>query len=137
MLIQALGLLVGTGFIALFGTAADTATLIVAMIGLGACKGFYDSGIFASLYDVVELRARASAAGVMNTIGWAGGFLGTLAFGAFAEHGRYTSEVENMSEALTWGSLVYLASGVILIAAAVVYSRSNVSINAMRTSDGH
>jgi hypothetical protein len=45
-------------------------TLLLAMTCFGICKGFYDSGIFASLYDAIEPRARGSAAGLMNTVGW-------------------------------------------------------------------
>jgi hypothetical protein len=73
----------------------------------------------------------------MNTVGWAGGFLGTILFGWIADHGRYTSEVANMSEALTWGSLIYLVSGVVLIAAAVVYARSNATFPQTRPTDVH
>jgi MFS family permease len=118
IIVQGLGLFVGAGFIVLLGRAAETPTLIAAMVGFGFCKGFYDSGIFASLYDVIEPRARASAAGVMNTIGWAGGALGTLSFGLLAEHGRHSTEVDNMSEAIGWGSFIYLASALVLFSAA-------------------
>jgi MFS family permease len=62
MLAQAVGLLVGAGFIAVVGLTDSVRTLILAMICFGLCKGFYDSGIFASLYDVVHPRSRASAA---------------------------------------------------------------------------
>ena len=43
------------------------------MTAFGVCKGFYDSGIFASLYDSIEPSARGTAAGLMNTVGWGGG----------------------------------------------------------------
>ena len=73
------------------------------MVAFGFCKGFYDSGIFASLYDTIEPRARATAAGLMNTIGWAGGAIGTMTIGAVAKYGRHASKAENMSEAIAWG----------------------------------
>ena len=41
------------------------------MVVFGLCKGCYDAGIFASLYDVVPPRSRATAAGLMNTLGGA------------------------------------------------------------------
>src|SRR3989442_3100454 len=69
MMIQAFGLVAGAGFLFLVGKTANTATLIFAMTVFGACKGFYDSGIFASLYDSIDSRARGTAAGVLNTFG--------------------------------------------------------------------
>jgi MFS family permease len=70
--IQACGLLIGALFVAIVGRTTETATLLLAMAVFGACKGFYDSGIFASLYDSIDPRARGSAAGLMNTVGWGG-----------------------------------------------------------------
>ncbi len=49
--------------------------VIAALIGAGLCKGIYDANIFASLFDVVPPEDRGTAAGLMNTVGWTGGFL--------------------------------------------------------------
>ena len=76
MLVQATGLLIGSAFVFLIGTTNDVKTLLIAMTVFGAAKGLYDSNIFASLYDAVPPTARATAAGVMNTVGWAGGACG-------------------------------------------------------------
>ena len=57
ILVQALGLLVGAGFVMLVGRTESTRVLLAAMAAFGFCKGFYDSGIFASLYDAVGPRA--------------------------------------------------------------------------------
>jgi len=69
MLIQGLGLVGGATFVFLVGKTSNTTTLIIAMTIFGLCKGFYDSGIFASLYDNIEAHARGTAAGIMNTVG--------------------------------------------------------------------
>ena len=122
IVVQALGLLVGAGFVVMVGRAVDTTTLIVAMAAFGFCKGFYDSGIFASLYDAIEPRARATAAGIMNTVGWAGGALGPLAIGWAATHGRHASEVENMSDAIALGGWVYLVGAAVLLATVVLFA---------------
>ena len=58
MFVQAAGLLIGASFVFLVGHTASTTTLLFAMSAFGLCKGFYDSGIFASLYDAIEPRAR-------------------------------------------------------------------------------
>ena len=56
------------------------------LIGGGA-----NSGIFASVYDTIEPRARGTAAGIMNTVGWGGGALGPLFVGLAAKYGRSLS----------------------------------------------
>jgi MFS family permease len=117
MLVQTLGLLAGAALVLVVGKTSHTATLLAAMTGFGLCKGFYDSGIFASLYDVIEPRARGTAAGLMNTVGWGGGALGPLFFGFVAKYGGSKSAVENMSNAIAAGSLFYLAAAACLIGA--------------------
>ena len=117
MMVQALGLMVGSVFVFLVGNTRSSTTLIVAMTIFGAAKGFYDSGIFASLYDLVEPRTRGTAAGIMNTVGWSGGALGPLFVGLAAKYGG-ASEVENMSQAIAWCGAIYLV-GVLCLAGAI------------------
>jgi MFS family permease len=114
ILIQALGLLGGAWFVMTVGHTQSIHVLIAAMAAFGLCKGCYDSGIFASLYDVIEPRARATAAGMMNMVGWIGGGLGPLAIGWAATHGRHASKVENMSDAIALGGYVYLIGAAVL-----------------------
>ena len=124
MLVQALGLLAGSVFVYAVGVTHETSTLLVAMSLFGFCKGFYDSNIFASLYDFVEPRVRATAAGIMNTVGWGGGAMAPLLFGWLAKHGRHKSEVENMSETISLGGAIYLL-GAFLLLTAVYLQRRN------------
>jgi MFS family permease len=117
MIVQAIGLAAGAGFVFLVGKTASTSTLIFAMTIFGLCKGFYDSGIFASLYDSIEPRARGTAAGIMNTVGWGGGALGPLFVGLASKYGGKATEVENMSEAISWCGAIYLVAAVFVGAA--------------------
>jgi MFS family permease len=123
MLVQGAGLLLGATFVYLVGHTTSTTTLLVAMTGFGFCKGFYDSGIFASLYDVVEPRARGTAAGIMNTVGWGGGALGPLFVGLAAQYGR-GSEIENMSAAISSCAVIYLLGAALLLAAVMRVQRA-------------
>lgn len=107
MLTQALGLFGGVAFLFLTGWTLLVPVLVVAMIGFGYFKGVYDANIWASLYDVVKPERRATAVGVMNSIGWVGGALGTVAVAAAAQ--RY-----GMSACLSATSLMYLALGALL-----------------------
>ncbi len=117
ILIQAFGLLAGSVPVFFVGYTNHVTTLLVAMTLFGLCKGFYDANIFASLFDVVEPRARATAAGLMNTIGWSGGALGPLCVGWVARNGSRGTEVENMSLAIAACGGVYLVGAIFLIAA--------------------
>jgi MFS family permease len=126
MLVQGAGLLFGATFVYLVGHTSSTTTLLVAMTGFGFCKGFYDSGIFASLYDVVEPRARGTAAGIMNTVGWGGGALGPLFVGLAAQYGR-GSEIENMSVAISSCAVIYLLGAALLLAAVMRARRPRIT----------
>jgi MFS family permease len=110
MLVQALGLLVGASFVGLVGLTSSVTTLLASMTLFGLCKGLYDANIFASLFDVVEPRARATAAGIMNTVGWGGGALGPLAVGFATQYGRHEKPIDNMSEAIAFGAIIYVIS---------------------------
>jgi MFS family permease len=120
MLVQAVGLLVGSIFVVLVGITHQISVLIVAMTAFGACKGLYDSNIFAALYDQVHPAARATAAGLMNTVGWGGGALGPVAVGWIARHGPLRTEIENMSMGIAWCGAIYLAGAVVLMALVVL-----------------
>jgi MFS family permease len=122
IVVQAIGLLAGATFVFLVGNTNHQTTLIVAMTFFGLCKGFYDSGIFASLYDAIEPRARGTAAGIMNTVGWGGGAFGPWLVGRIAEHGSKPTKIQNMSDAIGWGGALYLV-GAALLAGAIVFAR--------------
>ena len=115
VMVQAAGLICGAIFVFFVGRTPDHSTLIVAMTLFGFCKGFYDSGIFASLYDSLEPRARGTAVGIMNTIGWGGGAFGPWFVGWIADHGRKPTKIENMSEAISWGGMIYILAAALLL----------------------
>lgn len=106
VLVQMVSLLLGIGSIVAVGYAAHLGTLIVAMVFFGLCKGGYDSGLYASLYDYVEPSLRGAAAGLMVTFGWSGGALGALVIGAVSSHGAGSS-MDRMSHAIIWSASVY------------------------------
>ena len=126
MLVQATGLLAGATFVGLVGFTDDVTTLLVAMTVFGLCKGLYDSNIFASLYDVIEPRVRATAAGVMNTVGWGGGALGPLAVGIATKYGRHANQMANMSEAIAFGAIIYVLGAALLLFAFLVTAKNDV-----------
>ncbi len=123
MLVQALGLLSGAGFVFLTGTTREVGVLMFAMSVFGFCKGLYDANIFASLYDVVDPRARASAAGLMNCVGWAGGAMAPALIGRLVTYGGAANEVANFSRAIAFGGIIYLVGAALLVGAFLLLAR--------------
>ena len=122
MLVQASALLLGSLCVVSVGHAATMGALVAAMICFGLCKGAYDGGIFASVFDLVTPGERASVAGLMNMIGWAGGALGPLAVGLASTCGSGTP-VDRMSAAIAWSGLAYLLAAGLILAAFRVFRK--------------
>ncbi len=95
----------------------------LASSGAGFCKGIFDANIFASLYDVVPVEDRGTAAGLMNTVGWTGGFIAPTVIG-------FTSQRYGLGAAIAWTAPVYLVSAVLAFLAAQVAVRTAPSIAA-------
>jgi MFS family permease len=111
MLTQALGLFLGIPFLFFTGWAASVPAVVLGMIGFGYCKGLYDANIFASLYDVVAVRQRGIAAGMLNSLGWLGGGFAPVAIALAAN--RY-----GMGPSISGTALVYCLSGLLMLLAA-------------------
>jgi MFS family permease len=108
-LVQSVGLLVGAPVVFLTGWTRDIEVLVGAMAGFGLFKGLYDANIWASLYDVVPARRRATAQGLMNAVGWLGAGVAPVAVAAASD--RY-----GMAACLSATSAVYLLCGGLLLA---------------------
>jgi MFS family permease len=122
IVVQLAGLLAGAVFIFLVATTKNVVLLFGAMAAFGFCKGFYDSGIFASLFDGIDPGARGTATGLMNTVGWTGGALGPLFVGFMAKHGSRGTELENMSDGIAAGAIGYIVCA-ILLGIAIIMAR--------------
>jgi MFS family permease len=107
MMAQTLGLLCGAPFIFMVGWTLHVPLLIVAMACFGLFKGIYDSNIWASLHDVVPPERRATAVGVVNSIGWLGAGTATVTIAA-------ASQRFGMSACISATSLIYLSLAVVL-----------------------
>jgi MFS family permease len=116
MMTQALGLFAGVPFLLLSGLTRQVPVFVIAMTGFGFFKGIYDANIWASLHDVVPVERRASAVGVMNSVGWLGGGFAPIAIGAASAH-------YGMSACLSATSAIYLAFGLLLAAGVMRYMR--------------
>jgi sugar phosphate permease len=75
------GLLLGAPFIYWIGQSASVQGCYVTLALFGLFRGVYDSNLFASLYDVVEPRLRASATGLMLSFAFVVGSLAPAILG--------------------------------------------------------
>jgi predicted MFS family arabinose efflux permease len=107
MMTQMLGLFCGVPFIFVVGWTRQVPLLILAMACFGLFKGLYDSNIWASLHDVVPPQRRATAVGVVNSIGWLGAGTATVTIAV-------ASQRFGMSACISATSLVYLFLAVVL-----------------------
>ncbi|MDR0335689.1 MAG: MFS transporter [Planctomycetaceae bacterium] len=68
--IQILGLLFCAPFVLLLALSPNIIGCYIGLAGFGFFRGVYESNLFASLFDVVELRFRATAVGFMLSVGF-------------------------------------------------------------------
>jgi MFS family permease len=115
-LVQSVSLLVGAPVVFLTGWTRDVNVLVAAMAGFGFFKGLYDANIWASLYDVVPARRRATAQGLMNAVGWLGAGVAPVAVAAASAH-------YGMAACLSATSVIYLLCGSLLLAGALKMTR--------------
>ena len=108
MMTQAIGLMAGVPFIFITGWTVSVPLLVLALAGFGYFKGLYDANIWASLHDVVPPERRATAVGVMNSIGWLGGGIAPVAMAS-------ASGVWGMGMCLSATSAVYAVAGLLLV----------------------
>jgi len=113
-LMQTVGLLAGAPVVFLTGWGGNVEVLVVALAGFGFFKGLYDANIWASLYDVVPARRRATAQGLMNAVGWLGAGIAPVAVAAASD--RY-----GMAACLSATSAVYLLCGGLLLAGTAAF----------------
>jgi len=114
--IQAGGMLLGAPFIFLAGWVNSPLAVFVALALFGFFRGVYDSNLFASPYEVVQPRARATATGLMLAVGFCGGGIGPL----FA--GRLSQQF-SLGTALSATSVFYVLGGVLLLVDCMFFFR--------------
>jgi MFS family permease len=115
MAVQAVGVLCGAPFVVLCGLTRSVGMLVFALTAWGFFKGLYDSNIWASLFDVVRPAARGTACGLMNCMGWlAGGGSAPIVIGLIAQR-------ETLGLAIALASIVYVASGILLLIGIVFF----------------
>ncbi len=81
MLLQGMGLLLASPFIAMMGLSTNVVLAFVGFAGFGFWRSFFDANTYAVLYDVVPKKYHASATGISLFLGWSIGSLAPLILG--------------------------------------------------------
>jgi dipeptide/tripeptide permease len=109
-------LFLATPFIFLLG-AAETKMAVLVSLGLfGLFRGFYDSNLFASPYEVIRPQARATATGLMLAVAFLLGGVSPLLTG-------WLSQQVSLGAALSATSIFYFGAALLLSADALWFFR--------------
>jgi MFS family permease len=85
---QSLGVLCYAPFL-YFTSRVENYFVVIGMMCLfGLFKGFYDSNVWASLYDIIPVEQRASACGLANTLAWTAGSISVFLVGVIVDSGK-------------------------------------------------
>jgi len=114
LVIQSLGLLLGAPFIFWMSQSATQVVTYAALFGFGVFRGWYDSNIVASLYEVVSPRIRASAYGLMLACAFLIGASAPFGLGLLKPTLGLTTGLASLSAA-------YLLGGLLIGGAAVLF----------------
>lgn len=104
------GLLCGAPFIYFMANTPSQALCFVGLLLFGLCRGIYDSNLFASLFDVVAPRYRASASGLMLCFAFIIGSTSPVVLGWIRDN-------FGMSYGIASLSAFYIAGGLIILCA--------------------
>lgn len=108
-LVQVVGLAAGAPFIYLLATSSSTVIVYGALTLFGVFRGFYDSNLFASLYEVIRPESRATGTGMMLCAAFLGGGTAPLAIG-------FLSRAFALDEAMAFTSGLYILGALIILA---------------------
>ncbi len=110
MWVEFTGLLLGFPFIYWMGATDSLIMCYVALAGFGFFRGVYDSNLFAALFDVIDIRYRASATGLMLSFAFIIGSLSPVILG-------WVKENLTLSQGLSYLGFVYLGSALLILVA--------------------
>jgi MFS family permease len=107
---ESVGLLLGSPFVLLMGTADQLWLCYLGLACFGLFRGVYDSNLFAAQFDVIPARLRSSSVGLMLAFGFMVGALGPYLLG-------WIKATQGLTVGLSSLSAVYLAAGVCMFLA--------------------
>lgn len=117
MEVEGLGLLLGAPFIWLLGASSHLMIVYVGLAGFGLFRGFYDSNLFAALFDIMPPQCRSSANGLMLCCAFSMGAAAPVLLG-------FVKGAVSLGAGLSSLAFVYLfAAAMIFIALKLFFAR--------------
>ncbi len=110
LIVQALGLLLGAPFIYLMSVSLSPTITYIALFLFGIFRGWYDSNIVASLYEVVSPKIRSSAYGLMLACAFLVGATSPFLLGLLKPTLGLTTGLASLSAVYVLGSLLIWAA---------------------------
>jgi sugar phosphate permease len=118
--VQMIGLLLGAPFIIIMSKSESLLIVYGALTLFGLFRGIYDSNLFAALYDVIEVRFRSTASGIMLMFAFIVGSISPLVLGIIKPK-------IGLSNGLTYLSVFYVFAAMCIgIALVFFYKRDKV-----------
>jgi sugar phosphate permease len=114
LIVQSLGLLIGAPFIYWMSISTNLTIAYMALFVFGFFRGWYDSNIVASLYEIVPIKLRSTSYGLMLACAFLIGASSPYLLG-------YLKPTLGLSSGLASLSIAYIIGG-LLIALAVVFT---------------
>jgi MFS family permease len=121
LLIQAIALLMAAPFIYWVGMATTTLQTYIALFCFGIFRGVYDSNIYASLYEVVVPKIRASVSGLMLMFAFLTGAFSPFLLGLL-------KPVMGLSAGFSWLWVSYVAGAICILIALLMYFKKDAFI---------
>lgn len=109
--IKMMGMLLGTPFIFLMGSANGLWWCYLGLAGYGLFRGIYDSNLFAALYEVIDPKYRSSATGIMISFAFLVGALAPVILGSIKQGAGLELAIQSLA-------IVQIVAGILLWQAA-------------------
>lgn len=113
-----LGLLAGAPFIYLIGSSASVTMLYASLLLFGLFRGVYEANLWASIYDIVDVRHRSAATGFVLTFGFLIGSACPYVLGVLKPK-------IGLAAGFAWLSAVYVGAALCVLAAVLFFYRKD------------
>ena len=110
LLLQAAGLIVASPCIVLMGVSESFMIVCTALAGFGFFRGFFDSSLFAVLYDVIPQKYYSTSAAVLFLFGFGTGAFAPWILGIISDHIGLSAGIASLAAVWALGSVALLVA---------------------------
>lgn len=110
LLLMAAGLILAAPCFVLMGVSDSLPTVCAALVGFGFFRGFFDSSLFAVLYDVIPPKYYSTSAAILFLFGYGTGSLAPWILGIVSDSAGLSAGIASMAAIWVAGSLTLIAA---------------------------